>query len=442
MDGELVYSPSHWALALHQLPRYNLRLQRVDGLFAPRDWEYQQTFVVLAAVTALGLALNLLWLLLVVSRRCRRVPREEEDSRPGELCCPSWGCVTAVVVCCTGIGIGFYGNGEINDGMGQATRSLVAVNHTLANMELLVSNSSATLSQVVREDLTHLEEIFSEKPEFLLPTRNSRRQVEALLAHLHSLVFWKDLGFRLLELAEWGDRVERARWASYLVILLYEALLCLGILLALASLTRCPLIWLTVLAVMALLLSWLGLGVDFAAALSLTLSQRAMSDIHQKLLSLLRGSATELPSAQPRLLSVLQALNASEGMFHHLTVRLHCLGLHKHLQDLWTGLCWDGLEGALGLSVLSLLSVATFSSLAACLPQVWALSVGTRDSATEEEPEEPEELEGEDVFRPPEWKQLPRYLSRPRLHTFSSYGRPSLRAPTPTRPWTPTLYYM
>ncbi|XP_059805434.1 protein tweety homolog 1 isoform X2 [Hypanus sabinus] len=206
---------------------------------------------------------------------------------------------------------------------------------------------------------------------------------------------------------------------------------------------------------MALLLSWLGLGVDFAAALalsdlcvqpevyilntsqweqvlssdiveyyvscdgktpnpfqqSLTLSQRAMSDIHQKLLSLLRGSATELPSAQ-------------------------------HLQDLWTGLCWDGLEGALGLSVLSLLSVATFSSLAACLPQVWALSVGTRDSATEEEPEEPEELEGEDIFRPPEWKQLPRYLSRPRLHTFSSYGRPSLRAPTPTRPWTPTLHYM
>ncbi|XP_062890850.1 protein tweety homolog 1-A-like [Mobula hypostoma] len=167
-----------------------------------------------------------------------------------------------------------------------------------------------------------------------------------------------------------------------------------------------------------------------------------MSDIHQKLLSLLRGSAAELPSAQPRLLSVLQALNTSEGMFHHLTVRLHCLGLHKHLQDLWTGLCWDGLEGSLGLSVLSLVSVATFSSLATCLAQVWALSVAARDSATEEEPEEPEELEGEDVFRPPEWKQLPRYLSRPRLHTFSSYGRSSLRAPTPTRPWTPTLHYM
>ncbi|XP_051864842.1 protein tweety homolog 1-like [Pristis pectinata] len=368
--------------------------------------------------------------------------------------------------------------------MGQAARSLVAVNRTLADVEFLVSNSSATLSQVVREDLTQLEEIFSERPEFLLPTRNTRRKAEALLVHLRGLLFGRGLGFRLLELAEWGDRVEKARWPSYLALLLSDAFLCLGTLPLLAGRARCPLLWVTALAALALVLSWLCLGVEFAAALALsdlcvqpevyvlntsqweqvlsseileyyvrcdgtvpnpfqqrlTLSQRAMSEIHHQLLSVLRGSAAELPSAQPRLLSVLRALNASEGMFHHLAVRLHCLSSHKHLRDVWTGLCWDGLDGVLGLSLFSLLTSASLSLLAGCLPRVWgARTAGTRVPPREETERTEEE---EDVFRPPEWSQLPRYLSRPRLHTFSNYSRPSLRPPPNSRPRTPTLHYM
>ncbi|XP_067833655.1 protein tweety homolog 1-A-like, partial [Heptranchias perlo] len=92
--------------------------------------------------------------------------------------------------------------------MYRATYSLANVNHMLVTMETLVSNATEMLNWAVREHLTSLEEIFSERTEFLVITRSCRRQAENLVLQLRGLAFWRDLKLSPLEMAEWGSNFE------------------------------------------------------------------------------------------------------------------------------------------------------------------------------------------------------------------------------------------
>uniref|UniRef100_A0A3Q2YFN2 Protein tweety homolog n=1 Tax=Hippocampus comes TaxID=109280 RepID=A0A3Q2YFN2_HIPCM len=410
------YTPSLWVRMCHALPRLDLTMQMRDNLFAPDSWEYQQ---VVHALSAIALVISLLVVLsfLIHYCCCHRI------------CCVTWVAVASVTLCCVAIGIGFYGNSEANDGMYQLTSSLLTANYTLASIDLLISDTINGLQLSVSGPLTTMEEMFTGSKPFLVSTRNCRRLSENVINLLSSISAARS-GTEALCLAVFANpKMENLfcfvffRWLSYVMLLLLDLIVCLFILLGLAKQARWLLILMTVLAWLALFLSWGSLGLETATVVALsdfctdpntfvlnstnfntgtssgthcqpphhththtqnggccrrpprppcncllTQSQRALSNIHTHLSSVERNALTPFPKAEKSLRDVQQILNSTEGNFHQLVALLNCRGLNKDYIDSLKGLCYDGMEGLLYLSLYSFLSALAFTAILCSLP--------------------------------------------------------------------------
>uniref|UniRef100_H3C5V9 Protein tweety homolog n=1 Tax=Tetraodon nigroviridis TaxID=99883 RepID=H3C5V9_TETNG len=430
------YTPSLWVRLCHALPRLDLTMQMKDNTFAPDSWEYQQTLLVLSSASAIALVISLLVVLsfLIYYCCCHRGDRSEGSEE--EDCCVTWVAVAAVTLCCVAIGIGFYGNSEANDGMYQLTSSLLTANYTLASIDLLISDTVAGLQLSVSGPLTSMEELFSGSKPFLVSTRNCRRLSENVINLLSSISLVRARSFS----PGWAANAlmvnEDYRWLSYVLLLLLDLIVCLFILLGLAKQARWLLILMTVLAWLALFLSWGSLGLETATVVALsdfcsepntfilnttqfnigtssdvldyyltcsrrmnspfqqllTQSQRALSNIHTHLSSLDRNALTQFPKAEKSLREVQQILNATEGNFHQLVALLNCRGLNKDYIDSLKGLCYDGMEGLLYLSLYSFLSALAFTAILCSLPGAW------RSFPSESEEYEDSDSESEDPF--------------------------------------------
>ncbi|XP_060937527.1 protein tweety homolog 1 [Limanda limanda] len=488
------YSPSLWVRVCHALPRLDLSMQMRDNLFIPDSWEYQQTLLVLSSLSAIALVVSLLVVLsfLIHYCCCHRGDRgegseeeeEDEDGSTGHgysgkkgrgICCVTWVAVASVTLCCVAIGIGFYGNSEANDGMYQLTSSLLTANYTLASIDLLISDTISGLQLSVSGPLSTMEELFTGSKPFLVSTRNCRRLSDNVINLLSSISLAQSgidtglandsgvSGASIIPLTPappsvaptlvptnglmptpfspgWAANTlmvnEDYRWLSYVLLLLLDLIVCLFILLGLAKQARWLLILMTVLAWLALFLSWGSLGLETATVVALsdfctdpntfvlnstnfntgtssdvldyyltcgrrmnspfqqvlTQSQRALSNIHTHLSNLDRNSLTQFPKAEKSLREVQQILNSTEGNFHQLVALLNCRGLNKDYIDSLKGLCYDGMEGLLYLSLYSFLSALAFTAILCSLPGAW------RSFPSESEEYEDSDSESEDPF--------------------------------------------
>ncbi|MED6282755.1 hypothetical protein CHARACLAT_001652 [Characodon lateralis] len=127
-------------------------------------------------------------------------------------------------------------------------------------------------------------------------------------------------------------------------------------------------------------------------SLLLTQSQRALSNIHTHLSSLDRNALPQFPKAEKSLREVQQILNSTEGNFHQLVALLNCRGLNKDYIDSLKGLCYDGMEGLLYLSLYSFLSGLAFTAILCSLPGAW------RSFPSESEEYDDSDSESEDPF--------------------------------------------
>ncbi|XP_026955770.1 protein tweety homolog 1 isoform X4 [Sagmatias obliquidens] len=352
-----------------------------------------------------------------------RAARGQEPSAGGRLrhlelhCCPSRR---------TGIGIGFYGNSETSDGVSQLSSALLHANHTLTAIDHLVLEMVERLDEAVRTELTTLEEVLTQRTELVAATRGARRQAEAVAQQLQGLAFWQGVPLSPVQVAEDVSFVEEYRWLAYVLLLLLELLVCLFTLLGLAKQSKWLVIVMTVMSLLVLVLSWGSMGLEAATAVGLsdfcsspdtyilnltreetglgsdilnyyflcnqavsnpfqqrlTLSQRALANIHSQLQGLEREAVPQFPSAQKPLLSLEETLNVTEGNFHQLVALLHCRGLHKDYGAALRGLCEDALEGLLYLLLFSLLSAGALATALCSLPRAWALFPPRNPSAS------------------------------------------------------------
>ncbi|XP_037393205.1 protein tweety homolog 1 isoform X3 [Pygocentrus nattereri] len=533
------YSPSIWVRMCHALPRFDLTMQMRDNVFTPDSWEYQQTLLVLSSLSAIALVLSLLVVLSFLIHYCcchrgdagRDAEEEEEDDdasgghgysgkKGRSICCVTWVSVAAVTLCCVAIGVGFYGNSEANDGMYQLTSSLLTANYTLASIDLLVWDSVAVLQRSVSGPLTSLEDVFGGNKPALVSTRSCRRLSERVISLLSSLSLGRgvssvspgslgangtDSMVGVLTPAPpsiaptltptstsnsipapfspgWAANTlmvnEDYRWLSYVLLLLLDLVVCLFILLGLAKQARWLLILMTVLAWLALFLSWGSLGLETATVVALsdfcfdpnsfvinsthfntgtsteildyyltcnrkmtspfqqllTQSQRALSSIHSHLSGLERDALPRFPKAEKSLREVQQILNVTEGNFHQLVALLNCRGLNKDYIDSLKGLCYDGMEGLLYLSLYSFLSALAFTAILCSLPGAW------RSFSSDSEEYEDSDSESEDPFTSHQARrQTATGSQRGALPPFYSYQGAGWTPPFSSAPPLPTV---
>ncbi|XP_038238327.1 protein tweety homolog 1 isoform X6 [Dermochelys coriacea] len=447
MGSRQGYQASWWVYLLHQVPRTNFQFEAVESSFAPLDREYQQALLLLTSVAGLCLAISLGLICVYLIRFCCCDPEDEDEPKPQRVCCVTWSCVAAIVICCAGIGLGFYGNSETNDGVGQVTAALQDANLTLQSADALVRQTLGLLSGAVGGDLTRLEEALAPRTEFVAVVRNTRRQAEAVAQILAGLPFWGALGGSPSQLAHGLAYLEDYRWLAYILVLLLDLVICLFTLLGLAKQIKWLVVVMTVMSFFVLILSWGSLGLEMAAAVGLsdfcsdpdgfvlnltqaktdlnpeilqyylacsldvpnpfqqrlTMSQRALSSIHSQLHGLEREAIPQFPAAERNLVSVQVTLNTTESNFHQLVALLNCRGLHKDYVDALKGLCYDGMEGLLFLLLFSLLSALAFTTAICSLPRAWE-RFQSRDAAYED-------TEDDDPFTPQESKRFVQWQS-------------------------------
>ncbi|XP_058245702.1 protein tweety homolog 1 isoform X2 [Hemibagrus wyckioides] len=523
------YSPSIWVQMCHALPRFDLTMQMRDNVFTPDSWEYQQTLLVLSSVSAIALILSLLVVLSFLIHYCcchrgdagRDEDEEDDDASGGHgyggrkgrrICCVTWVSVAAVTLCCVAIGFGFYGNSEANDGMYQLTSSLLTANHTLFSIDMLVSDTVTALRQSISSPLTSLENVFGTNRPALVSTRSCRRLSERVMSLLSSLTLGKGLSSVNFNASDgmvgvvtpvfpsmpqavisssnsapapfspgWAASTlmvnEDYRWLSYVLLLLLDLVVCLFILLGLAKQARWLLILMTILAWLALFLSWGSLGLETATVVALsdfcfdpntfvlnsthfnagtsteildyyltcsrkmtspfqqllTQSQRALSSIHTHLSSLERDYLPRFPKADKPLREVQQMLNSTEGNFHQLVALLNCRSLNKDYMDSLKGLCYDGMEGLLYLSLYSFLSALAFTAILCSLPGAW------RSFSRDSEEYDDSDSESEDPFTSHQARrQTARGSQRGALPPFYSYQGAGWTSPFSSAPPLPT----
>uniref|UniRef100_A0A8D3CAM9 Protein tweety homolog n=1 Tax=Scophthalmus maximus TaxID=52904 RepID=A0A8D3CAM9_SCOMX len=389
--ARLDYVAPWWTYWLHNFPHFNFFFQSVDSTFRPVEASYQQSLMFLACIGAVGLGLSLLILAVyLVCLCCCRKDIDEDTKRP-DCRCVTWVAVVTGLVICSGVGVGFYGNSETNDGVYQLTYSLYSANHTLGGINNLVAGSMGNVETGLKQHLERLDEIFSTRSDYLQALRFMQLMVNNVIRELTALPDISKANVDLAAVADQTASIEYYRWLTYLLLLILDLVICLTLCVGMAKQSR----W--------LLITYVS---------SLTVCQRSLTTMQIQIQGLLQFSVPVFPTAERDLLGIQRLLNSTEFSLHQLTALLDCRGLHKDYVDALMGVCYDGVEGLLYLSLFSLLAACALSGVLCATFQMWT-QLGSRDK-------EYDDIDEEDPFNP-QARRMSYNPRRSNIHSFCSY---------------------
>uniref|UniRef100_A0A8D2ZFM9 Protein tweety homolog n=1 Tax=Scophthalmus maximus TaxID=52904 RepID=A0A8D2ZFM9_SCOMX len=452
--ARLDYVAPWWTYWLHNFPHFNFFFQSVDSTFRPVEASYQQSLMFLACIGAVGLGLSLLILAVyLVCLCCCRKDIDEDTKRP-DCRCVTWVAVVTGLVICSGVGVGFYGNSETNDGVYQLTYSLYSANHTLGGINNLVAGSMGNVETGLKQHLERLDEIFSTRSDYLQALRFMQLMVNNVIRELTALPDISKANVDLAAVADQTASIEYYRWLTYLLLLILDLVICLTLCVGMAKQSRWLLITVMTFVMLSLILSWASLGAGTATAVgtsdfcvspdkfivnqttdslsadvahyylfcspnlpnpfqqSLTVCQRSLTTMQIQIQGLLQFSVPVFPTAERDLLGIQRLLNSTEFSLHQLTALLDCRGLHKDYVDALMGVCYDGVEGLLYLSLFSLLAACALSGVLCATFQMWT-QLGSRDK-------EYDDIDEEDPFNP-QARRMSYNPRRSNIHSFCSY---------------------
>ncbi|XP_007524626.1 protein tweety homolog 2 [Erinaceus europaeus] len=479
--ARLEYVAPWWVVWLHSVPHLDLRLQPVDSTFRPRDESYRESLLFLGLVAAVGLGLNLVFLVVRVICVCCCGRRQVVQTKRRDSCCVTWTAVVAGLVCCAAVGVGFYGNSETSDGVYQLIYSLDNANHTFSGIDELVLGTTEKMQVDLEQHLARLGEVFAARGDYIQSLKLVQQMAGSIMAQLSVVPKWREVSAELTELAKQTSYVEYFRWFSYLLFFIMDLVICFLTCLGLAKRSRCLLVSMLCCGVLTLLLCWASLAVDTAAAVGtsdfctapdtfilnvteghvstevaryylycsqsssspfqqvLTTFQRSLTSMQTQVAGLLQFALPHFPTAEKDLLEIQLLLNSSESSLHQLTAMLDCRGLHKDYVDGLSGICYDGVEGLLYLSLFSLLAALAFSTLVCTGPRAWKIFT-TRDR-------DYDDIDEDDPFNPQARRIATHNTPRGPLHSFCSYSsglgsQISLQPPTQTISNAPVSEYM
>uniref|UniRef100_A0A1A8DX93 Protein tweety homolog n=1 Tax=Nothobranchius kadleci TaxID=1051664 RepID=A0A1A8DX93_NOTKA len=465
------YIAPWWIYWLHNFPHINLRFHTIDKSFQPEDENYQQSLIFLGCVAAAGLGLNLLCLAIYLSFLCCWRRDEDEESKKPNSCCVTWSAVAAGLLTCIAVGVGFYGNSETNDGVYQLTYSLYNANNSLGGVDSLVTDTMGNMRTGLQQHLARLDEIFATRGDYVQTLRFMQQMADNVIKQLLGLPELEEAKVDLASVADLTSKIEYYRWLTYLLLLILDLIICLLACLGLAKQSRWLLTTMMVFGVLTLILSWTSLGADLATAVGtsdfcvspdkfimsqtkgvitadivhyylycnqtlsnpfqqpLTTFQRSLTTMQIQIQGLLHFAVPLFPTAERDLLGIQHLLNSSETSLHQLTALLDCRGLNKDYLDAMVGVCYDGVEGVMYLSLFSILAASAFTVMLCAIPR------SLRQIASRER--DYDDIDEEDPFNPRARRMGSQSANHTNMHSFCSYSssmgsQASLHPPAPT----------
>ncbi|KAM9095792.1 protein tweety homolog 3 isoform X2 [Sarcophilus harrisii] len=421
------YSAPWWVNLLHRLPHFNLQWETTSSQFRPEDTEYQQALLLLGSVALSCLALDLLFLLFYSFWLCCR-HRKSEEHLDADCCCTAWCVIIATLVCSAGIAVGFYGNGETSDGIHRVTYSLRHANRTVAGVQDRVTDTTMALNQTVETSLQTLEKLYTKHTDYLHIVQKLQGLLYDLVRQTTEIPFWKNNAVSLEDLAVQVDLYDWYRWLGYLGLLLFDVLICLLVLFGLIRNSKAILVGVCLLGVLALVISWGSLGLELAVSVGssdfcvdpdtyvtkmvddhsvlsaeilhyyldcsagylnpfqqkLSGSHKALVEMQDDVLELLRSALREYPTSKDYLIRIQEVLNSTEINLQHLTALVDCRSLHLDYVQALTGFCYDGVEGLIYLVLFSFVTALMFSSIVCSVPHTWQQKRAADDDGEEE----------------------------------------------------------
>uniref|UniRef100_A0A1A8LHS2 Protein tweety homolog n=1 Tax=Nothobranchius pienaari TaxID=704102 RepID=A0A1A8LHS2_9TELE len=426
MAAVVGFSPPWWVNLLHRLPHFTFNFQQTSSDFRPEEWTYQQSILLLGGVALACLALDLLFLLIYsICLCCRRSKSEEQPN--ADCCCTAWCVIIATLVCSAGIAVGFYGNGETCDGVNRMTYSLRHANRTITGVKKLVHDSTASLNQTVEDDLQQLEGQYAQHADYLSIIHKLQSQLDELVRQMGDIPFWDNHKISLEDVAVRIELYDWYRWLSYISLLLFDVLICLLVLFGLIRNSKGTLIGVCMFGVVALMISWVSLGLELAVSVStsdfcfapdvyvtkvgkqhgilnkeilryylncsseqsnpfqqmLSGGHKALVEMQDDVSELLRSATREYKQTRATLEDIQGVLNTTEINLHQLTALVDCRSLHMDYVQGMTGLCYDGLEGLIYLVLFSFVTALMFSSVVCSVPHTWRGKRNDEDSEDE-----------------------------------------------------------
>uniref|UniRef100_A0A3P9NWX9 Protein tweety homolog n=1 Tax=Poecilia reticulata TaxID=8081 RepID=A0A3P9NWX9_POERE len=442
------YIAPWWTYWLHNFPHINLRFQPTDKSFQPEDENYQQSLIFLGCVAAAGLGLNLLCLAVYLSFLCCCRKDEEEETKKPNSCCVTWSAVTAGLITCISVGVGFYGNSETNDGVYQLTYSLYNANHTLGGVDSLVS-TMGNMRTGLHQHLARLDEIFATRGDYVQTLQFMQQMADNVIKQLLGLPDWDEATVDLAAVADQTANIEYYRWLTYLLLLILDLVICLLACLGLAKQSR----WLLttdfcvspdkyvmgqtkglITADIVHYYIYCNQTLSNPFQQPLTIFQRSLTTMQIQIQGLLQFAVPLFPTAERDLLGIQHLLNSSEASLHQLTALLDCRGLNKDYLDAMVGVCYDGVEGVLYLCLFSILAACAFTVMLCAIPR----ALRERDY---------DDIDEEDPFNPRARRIGSQNPNHANMHSFCSYSssmgsQNSLQPPAPAVSNPPMSEYM
>ncbi|NXY54765.1 TTYH2 protein, partial [Callaeas wilsoni] len=225
-----------------------------------------QSLLFLGLVAAVCLGLNLLFLTVyLICLCCCKRDQDPETKRP-HSCCVTWMAVTAGLICCAAVGVGFYGNSETNDGVFQLLYALDHANQTLTGIDSLVASTTLQMQGALEQHLARLNELLASRGDYVQTLKFTQQLAGSIVLQLQGLPAWRGVSADLTELSGQVAYVEYYRWLAYLLFFILVLTVCLLACLGLAKHSRCLLVMMLCCGLLMLLLSWASMAVDTAAA--------------------------------------------------------------------------------------------------------------------------------------------------------------------------------
>ncbi|NWU36937.1 TTYH2 protein, partial [Hylia prasina] len=225
-----------------------------------------QSLLFLGLVAAVCLGLNLLFLTVyLICLCCCKRDQDPETKRP-HSCCVTSMAVTAGLICCAAVGVGFYGNSETNDGVFQLLYALDHANQTLTGIDSLVASTTLQMQGGLEQHLARLNELLASRGDYVQTLKFTQQLAGSIVLQLQGLPAWRGVSADLTELSGQVAYVEYYRWLAYLLFFILVLTVCLLACLGLAKHSRCLLVMMLCCGLLMLVLSWASMAVDTAAA--------------------------------------------------------------------------------------------------------------------------------------------------------------------------------